>query len=144
MSVRRIVFVAENCIQYHSCESSCKIWRDVEPGVNWRRIEFRWQGSYPQVDNIALSSACRHCSEPACLAACPSGAIEREETQGLILVRREKCIGCKACFKVCPYAVPEFGSDRTMQKCDLCFPVKDQVSTPVCVANCPTKALQIE
>ncbi|SHN51269.1 4Fe-4S dicluster domain-containing protein [Desulfitobacterium chlororespirans] len=144
MSVGRINFTPEKCIQCYSCETSCKIWREVEQGISWRKIKLEWQGAYPEVKSRPVDTACRHCSEPACLAACPAGAIEKEEVHGIVYVREDACIGCQACLSACPYDIPQFGKSGTMQKCDLCYGLKDRVSTPVCVSNCPTQALQVQ
>ncbi|MBP2645967.1 MAG: putative anaerobic dimethyl sulfoxide reductase, chain reductase, iron-sulfur subunit [Firmicutes bacterium] len=137
-----ILFIQENCIQCHGCEVACKNWRNVELGVNWRKVDTIWQGKYPDSKNVPIMMACRQCADPACAAACPVGAIEKNDAAGVVLVNRGKCIGCKVCFEACPYDVPQFGVDGTMQKCDWCFhetngnPIK-----PPCVTTCPTQAL---
>jgi anaerobic dimethyl sulfoxide reductase subunit B (iron-sulfur subunit) len=38
----------------------------------------------------------------------------------------------------CPYGVPAFGKDGTMQKCDYCVGVGAE---PVCARSCPSGAL---
>lgn len=145
MSNHRITFISEYCIQCHGCEVACKSWRNVELGVKWRRVDTIWQGEYPKIKNASSSVACHHCEKPACISVCSVGAIEKDASLGLVLVNQEICIGCQACFEACPYAVPQFGADGTMQKCDLCFQEIDlHCSVPPCVRTCPTKALRFD
>jgi anaerobic dimethyl sulfoxide reductase subunit B (iron-sulfur subunit) len=135
-------YAKENCMQCHACEVACKSWRGVELGVRRRRVEKIWQGSYPDVKNISASISCMHCVEPACIQACPKNAISKRTEDGVVLVDREKCIGCQKCLAACPFSAPAFGVDGKNQKCDMCFNDIDfQAEGPPCVATCPTKAL---
>lgn len=137
-----ITYTKENCIQCHACEVACKSWNGVDLGVKWRRVETIWKGAYPDVKNLSASIACMHCVEPACVKECPGGAISKRAEDGVVLVDREKCIGCQTCLEACPFGAPAFGTDGKMQKCDLCFGRIDyQTETPPCVATCPTEAL---
>jgi anaerobic dimethyl sulfoxide reductase subunit B (iron-sulfur subunit) len=79
-----------------------------------------------------------HCGQPACETVCPTGAISKRVEDGIVVVDRDKCNGCQECFSACPYDVPQFGSDGTMQKCDFCL---GQGGEPACVAHCLTEAL---
>lgn len=138
-----ISFSPEHCIQCYGCEIACKIWRNVELGVRWRRVDSIWHGKFPTIKPYPVSVACHHCDDPACVPICPVGAIEARDTHGVVVVDREKCTGCRACLKACSFHVPQFGTDGTMQKCDLCFNEVDfKLSRPPCVITCPTKALR--
>ncbi len=54
-----------------------------------------------QVDRFLFPSACRHCSDPACLL-CSVNGIARLPS-GEIQIVRDQCIGCGACAERCPY-----------------------------------------
>jgi anaerobic dimethyl sulfoxide reductase subunit B len=137
-----ISYVRENCMQCHACEVACKSWRNIELGVKWRRVETIWQGTYPDVKNLSASIACMHCVDPVCVQACPQGAISKRAEDGVVVVDRDKCIGCQTCLEECPFKAPAFGKDGKMQKCDMCISQIDyQTESPPCVATCPTKAL---
>jgi len=137
-------FVVENCIQCHGCEVACKSWRGVALGVRWRRVENIWEGTYPKVTCKSASVSCMHCLEPACVAACPEEAISKRSKDGIVVVDREACIACGACFDACPFDVPQFGEDDVMQKCDMCVDERtSDTEAPPCVATCPTEALAL-
>jgi anaerobic dimethyl sulfoxide reductase subunit B (iron-sulfur subunit) len=73
-------------------------------------------------------------------------AISKSEQDGIVTVNREKCLGrdnCGSCLEACPYDAPQFGSEENakMQKCDLCTERWLEGKKPVCVASCPTRAL---
>ena len=129
---------AGRCIQCHTCEVACKGSHNLEPGIKWRRVIENWSGEYPNVSRTFFSQACMHCEKPACAAVCPTGAIIKRPEDGIIMVDRDKCNGCRDCFSACPYDVPQFGSDGIMQKCDFCLELNGE---PVCATSCPAEAL---
>ena len=61
---------------------------------------------------------CQHCTNPACMNVCPAGAITKE-AGGIVVVNKDRCIGCKYCFQACPFGVPKYTS-KGMDKCDCC------------------------
>ena len=136
-----IRFDPAKCTQCHGCEIACKTWRDLEYGVQYRRVLNFWQGVYPRVKNASLSLACLHCVEPACAAACPEKAISKNATDGLVLVDETLCTACGICAEACPFEVPQFADNGAMQKCDLCSDQQLARSVPPCVDTCPGKAL---
>jgi DMSO reductase iron-sulfur subunit len=129
---------AGRCIQCRTCEVACKSTRDIEPGIKWRRVIETWDGEYPNVTRTFFSQACMHCDKPACAAVCPTGAISKRTEDGIVVVDRDKCNGCQDCLAACPYGVPQFGNDGTMQKCDFCLEIGRK---PACAASCPAEAL---
>lgn len=132
------VYEPERCVYCRTCEAACKSTWNVEAGVFWRKVTEHWQGEYPDVKRAFLSFSCHHCAEPACLKACPTGAISKRPEDGLVLVNAELCNGCRDCLAACPYDIPQFGRDGIMQKCDACVGLGTE---PVCATHCPTGAL---
>ena len=131
-------FDADRCVQCRACETACKSAHDIEPGLRWRRVIDIWEGEFPDVACTYFSLACMHCARPACAEACPTGAITKRAEDGIVVVDREKCNGCRECSAACPFDVPQFGADGTMQKCDFCI---ERGREPACVATCPAEAL---
>ena len=135
-------FDPDECIQCHACEVACVMWRGLEKAVKWRRVISNFHGSYPNAKMVPVAVSCLHCNEPACVSACPVGAISKRESDGVVLVSTDLCVGCRACFEACPVDAPQFGADGLMQKCDLCVNIEE--GEPPCVRTCPTRCLTKE
>jgi anaerobic dimethyl sulfoxide reductase subunit B (iron-sulfur subunit) len=115
--------------------------------VQWRRVIPRERGTYPDVFLSYLSLSCNHCALPACAGACPANAISKRAEDGIVVVKRDVCLGnvtCTAlCKKACPYGVPQFGEEEgaKMQMCTFCIDRLAESKKPVCVEACPMRAL---
>jgi anaerobic dimethyl sulfoxide reductase subunit B (iron-sulfur subunit) len=131
-------FDADRCVMCHACEVACKATRGVGLGVNWRKVIEIWQGTFPNVSRTFVSLSCLHCANPPCEKACPTGAIAKRAQDGIVVVNEEKCTGCRECLPACPYGIPQFGLDGTMQKCDFCL---ERDMETACTAPCPAGAL---
>lgn len=132
-------FDADRCVQCRTCEVACKTTRNLELGIKWRRVVEIWGGVYPDITCSFFALACMHCGKPACIEACPTRAIDKRGEDGIVVVDRDKCNGCRDCFQACPYGVPQFGDDGIMQKCDFCARISTE---PACAVHCPTQALR--
>lgn len=133
---------SDRCIQCHACEVACKTWNSVEAGISWRRVVDFWQGQFPDSVNQTISFSCMHCAKPACAAICPEGAIFKRAEDGIVVVDRDKCTGCRSCETACPYDVPRYGKNGTMQKCHMCMSRLEHKKQPICAATCPGEALK--
>lgn len=54
-----------------------------------------------------LPMLCQHCENPPCADVCPTGASFRR-ADGIVLVDRHTCIGCRYCMMACPYKARSF------------------------------------
>jgi len=133
---------ADRCVQCHACELACKSNNEIEQGLRWREVMDEWFGQFPDISNRSFSFACAHCERPACVEACPEGALSKRKEDGIVVVDPEKCIGCRDCGSACPFRVPRYGKSGLMQKCDLCLERLQQGREPACVETCPGEALK--
>ena len=54
-----------------------------------------------------LPMMCQHCEHPPCVDVCPTGA-SFKRADGIVLVDRHTCIGCRYCMMACPYKARSF------------------------------------
>ena len=70
-----------------------------------------------------LARLCNHCTYPACLAACPRGAIYKRPEDGVVLVDQKRCRGYRKCVEACPYKKAMYRpTTRVTEKCIACYP----------------------
>jgi len=91
-------------------------------------------------DGISFAVSCRHCNEPLCVKSCITGALTK--VNGIIMIDRDRCIGCYTCILSCPYGAVYPSEDGAIQKCELC--IKTREGTPRCVTGCPNGAIVFE
>lgn len=137
----------EYCIGCHSCTMACKQENNTLLGQDFNRVievevgEFKDARKKP--DNLRVyfvAMPCMHCGKPACMAACPVGAITKRKEDGIVLVNKDKCIGCRYCSWACPYGAPQFNEEaRVMEKCTLCVHRVSEGLLPACVETCIAK-----
>ncbi len=116
-----------------------------------RKVELKDRRSGRKVN---LPVMCQHCAEPPCVDVCPTGA-SFKRADGIVLVDRHICIGCRYCMMACPYKARSFVHETlTTQKpdvprgkgcvesCTLCVQRIDRGErTTACAEACPTKAI---
>lgn len=84
-----------------------------------------------------LPRLCEHCLHPACAAACPSGAIYKRESDGIVLIDPYKCRGWRECVSACPYKKTYFNWHRKRsEKCTFCFPLIENGKPTICSESC--------
>ena len=80
---------------------------------------------------------CNHCLNPACVAACPSGALYKRGEDGIVLVDQQRCRAWRACVAACPYKKTFYNwSTGKSEKCILCFPRLETGQAPACFHSC--------
>ena len=150
MSQIGFYFDQTRCTGCYTCSVACKDWYDIDAGpVSWMRVHIIEDGKFPNPFVAYLASPCYHCSNPPCALACPVDAITKRESDGIVVVDREKCLGnieCRTlCLNACPWERPQFGPEEgaKMQKCDLCLERLEQGQQTICVEACPMYALDV-
>jgi tetrathionate reductase subunit B len=116
-----------------------------------RKVELKDRRSGRKLSTPVM---CQHCAEPPCVDVCPTGA-SFKRADGIVLVDRHTCIGCRYCMMACPYKARSFVHEAlTTQKpevprgkgcvesCTLCVHRIDRgEGTTACAQACPTKAI---
>ncbi len=104
---------------------------------NVRGLEEHIAFEYEQTFMMYLPRVCEHCLNPACTAACPSGAIYKREEDGIVLVDQEACRGWRFCVSACPYKKVYFNwNSHKAEKCTFCYPRIEAGLPTVCSETC--------
>jgi Fe-S-cluster-containing dehydrogenase component len=83
---------------------------------------------------------CNHCTHPACVQVCPTGATYKTE-DGVVLIDHTYCIGCQYCVQACPYGARFFNEGKNVSdKCTWCYHRITKGLQPACVEVCPVGA----
>lgn len=92
---------------------------------------------YEQAFMMYLPRICEHCLNPACVAACPSGAMYKREEDGIVLVDQEACRGWRFCVSSCPYKKVYFNwNTHKAEKCTFCYPRIEAGLPTICSETC--------
>lgn len=133
-----------DCIGCRACEIACKDKNGLPAGPRFRRVQYVEGGSYPEVFAFKINMSCNHCAEPACLPACPTGAIYKHKENGVVDIDSTLCIGCRKCEAACPFGAPQFNVElNIVQKCNMCIDELDAGRKPYCVSACMMRVLDI-
>ena len=137
------VYVNEKwCLGCHLCEYYCAFAssneKDMARALKDIRISPRIR--IEEMDGISFAVSCRHCSETLCVKGCITGAMTKKD--GVITIKKDKCIGCYTCILCCPYGAVSPSEDGAIQKCELC--IKTNSGVPKCVEGCPNGAIVFE
>jgi protein NrfC len=147
----------EKCQGCASCMLACSLIHEGVESLSLSRIQIL-QDSFESFPNDLTIEQCRQCIDPACVKACPTGALAAHAGHGNVrMVDKEKCIGCGLCHDACPYApsrafvaVDRAYDDKIKsRKCDLCanapYHWDEAGGGPEgkqgCVAVCPVGAI---
>ncbi len=144
---------SEGC---NECVLACNRENGLDGGTRptdsqWiRKVELK---EHKTGKRVSLPVMCQHCAEPPCVDVCPTGA-SFKRADGIVLVDRHTCIGCRYCMMACPYKARSFVHETlTAQKpdvprgkgcvesCTLCVQRIDRGQTTACAEACPTKAI---
>ncbi len=91
---------------------------------------------------LMMSDVCKHCHNPPCMEACPTGALFKTEFD-TVVVQQDICNGCGYCVPACPFGVVDVSLlDGKAHKCTLCYDRLKGGLEPACAKSCPTDSIQ--
>ena len=140
---------AEGCT---ACVDACNEEHHLQ-SFGRPRTDVQWIRKVELVDRqtgkeTSLPMMCQHCENPPCVDVCPTGA-SFKRADGIVLVDKHTCIGCRYCMMACPYKarsfVHEVVSDQasysprgkgTVEGCTFCVHRLDKDRQPACVEAC--------
>jgi len=129
------------CVGCMDCVVACKTENNIPEGYTRDWITERTSGSFPTLQLEIRSERCNHCDKPPCVDCCPTGASHVHERGGVVLVTKDKCIGCKACLAACPYDARYAHPEGYADKCTFCIHRVELGLLPACVSVCPTHCM---
>ncbi|MBW2692387.1 MAG: 4Fe-4S dicluster domain-containing protein [Deltaproteobacteria bacterium] len=148
------------CIGCRACMIACKEWNDLGADVsdffagdgyqnprdldekNYTLITYREEPAEAQW--VFGRLLCMHCASPACVSACPTGALQKL-ANGPVELTEWRCIGCRYCMQACPFVIPKFDYGSVFPKIHKCTFCADRLAAdlePACAKVCPTHAIE--
>jgi len=129
------------CIGCKTCQIACKDKNDLKVGALFRRVETFEGGKFPKPWVFHLSTSCYHCQNPKCMEVCPTAAISKREDGIVLVNadRCIGCKYCTwACPYGALQFIEEEG---IVGKCDFCVDLIDKGENPACVDACVMRCL---
>jgi tetrathionate reductase subunit B len=142
-----------------TCVTACQTehgWKDTgnpDTDAQWiRKVDLKDKNTGYK---LSLPMMCQHCEDPPCVDVCPTGA-SFKRADGIVLVNKHTCIGCRYCVIACPYKARSFVHENltdqlptaprgkgTVESCTLCVHRIDKDgkdAVPACAeaVNTPT------
>ena len=136
MKKYKLLIHEKACWGCKTCEVACR--QENHHNGSPRLIYVSEEG--PHMDDTGQNfifrvNLCRHCDDPPCADSCPDEAISIR-SDGLVILDDDKCTGCRACIKACPFDAVGFDSVRGIAgKCNLCHHRIEKGLLPACADN---------
>ncbi|CAK0742038.1 4Fe-4S dicluster domain-containing protein [Gammaproteobacteria bacterium] len=97
------------CVDACNAENGLDLMKRPEGASQdlWDQQVPKWIRRVRVKDNLtgrisSLPIMCQHCESPPCVDVCPTNASFRR-ADGIVMVDRHTCIGCRYCMMACPY-----------------------------------------
>ncbi|MHB1360163.1 MAG: sulfate reduction electron transfer complex DsrMKJOP subunit DsrO [Rhodocyclaceae bacterium] len=135
------------CVKACNSENGIsEVLKDPRQGSQWiRKIDLKDPKSGI---THSLPMMCQHCEHPPCVEVCPTHA-SMKRADGIVLVDRHTCIGCRYCMLACPYKARSFvhmtlteqnpevpRGQGCVESCTFCVHRVDKGQIPACVEAC--------
>ena len=140
------------CVEACNQEHGLREVNGPATDAQWiRKVELKHQKTGHE---LSMPVMCQHCAEPPCVDVCPTGA-SFKRADGIVLVDKHICIGCRYCMMACPYKARSFIHEKltdqlphaprgkgTVESCTLCVHRIDRgEANTACAQACPNDAI---
>lgn len=152
----------ENNHDRPSNQSYIRVFEMQKGGIDFEKGNATYDRPVPAKGKYYMPVQCQQCENPPCVKACPIEATWKE-SDGIVVVDYNWCIGCRYCEAACPYharrfnwARPEVPADEVnpnqsylsnrirpqgvIEKCTFCLHRTREGRLPACLEACPTGA----
>ena len=132
--MQKVILVDQDkCTACRVCEMVCSVKHEGVSNPGRARISIKRRF----MEGTHVPVICQQCPDAACVAACPTDALSRDEELGLVRLDYDLCVGCEECVTACPFGGMRVDAvTDTVVKCDLCD------GDPQCVRFCFPGALE--
>jgi len=146
IDVNKCASDCDACVTACSDENGWKDTGNPETDAQWiRKVDLVDMATGRQ---SSLPVMCQHCDDAPCVDVCPTGA-SFKRADGIVLVDKHTCIGCRYCMMACPFKARSFIHEPvtdqksyaprgkgTVEGCTLCVHRIDTGGIPACVEAC--------
>ncbi|MBF0170005.1 MAG: 4Fe-4S dicluster domain-containing protein [Nitrospinae bacterium] len=143
------------CADACRTENNVPLFGDPKRDIHWIRTITVKQRGVEDAEERQFPAMCYHCENPPCQHVCPVAATFTR-ADGIVLIDKHRCIGCRYCMVACPYKARSFVSQHVahtwddnkdvprrmhgvVEKCTLCVHRIDKGEEPACVVACREK-----
>ena len=139
----------------NDCVTACNTENGIAPAT--KPTDAQWIRKVQLKDTMtgrvsSLPMMCQHCEHPPCVDVCPTKA-SFKRADGIVLVDKHICIGCRYCVMACPYQARSFVHEvlteqktevprgkGTVESCTLCVHKLDKGDGTTACADACSKA----
>ncbi len=103
MSKMAMVVDLHKCAGCGACAIACKTENNTQKrnktqSFNWADFSYESEGRFPKISHTTRPVLCNHCSNAACIEACPVEDKAMFKTDnGITMHSDDRCIGCQSC-----------------------------------------------
>ncbi|MBL8228319.1 MAG: 4Fe-4S dicluster domain-containing protein [Bryobacterales bacterium] len=140
-----ILFDSTKCVGCRQCEGACaEKWKNPynDQIAAEEKISSHKLTAVVTKGEKYVRRLCMHCIEPACVSACPVGALQKTP-QGPVVYDADKCMGCRYCMTACAFGAPAYEWNARLPKlakCNMCLERQVQGKPTACTEACPAEA----
>jgi len=140
-----ILFDSTKCVGCRNCEAACaEKWKNPynEEIAAEEKLSAHKLTAVQTKGGRFVRRMCMHCNDPACVSACPVGALQKTAS-GAVVYEAERCMGCRYCMVACAFQAPSYEWNAVLpqvKKCNLCVERQTAGKPTACAEACPNEA----